>query len=245
MSATPGPGHNLPVDDKLKRATELIGAANVWITSTPEVKDEEVAKALQDFLEQIMKAHKALDGQRLEENRAHTAAQKAKYEAPLSQLDTAKTTLAKRRTAYLDKKQAELDAERARAQAEADRIAKEAEEARARAAVQAVTAGGDPLGAQRQAEEAAQRAEEALAKAEAIPERATVRGHHGTRARGVLETWRAEVTDLKLAYKFYGKHDLVRSAIKEAIERVATLHAKAEKDPLSAPEGVRFIVDRS
>lgn len=248
MSTTPGPGHNNPpptIDEKLTRANELIKTANVWITGTPEVKDEETAKALQDFLEMIQRGWKALDDQRLEENRAHTKAQKEKYESPLSQLVTAKSTLTKRRTAYLDKKQEELDAKRRAAEAEAERIRKEAEEAQAKAAVEATKAGGDPLGAQRRAEEAAAAAEAALAKAEAVPVRATVRGNYGTRSRGVLETWRAKVTDLREAYAHYGKHPDVREAMKEAIERVASAEAKVAQDPLSAPKGVEFYVTRN
>ena len=136
MSTAPGIGHNrapADTDPKITRATDLIAAANKWITDVPEVQDENVAKTLQDFLDQLQKGWKSLDDQRLDENRAHAAAQKAKYDAPLSQLVAAKTTLAKRRTAYLDKKQAELDAERRRKEAEAKRIADEAQEAAAKA----------------------------------------------------------------------------------------------------------------
>lgn len=248
-SGRPGAGHNNPPDPLILEADERIDTANKWLTERPEITDMDTADKANFFAGQCQATWKALDDQRLQENRAFQAVQDAKYKMPLALLKAAKDKVVALRTAFLKKEEDRLDAERRAAAAEVERKRKEAEEAVRRAQEAAKKKGADVLRAELAAGTAAEAVAEAEKQAEAIPDRARVTGVYSARAVGLRSYWSAEIEDISLAFKHYNKKGTgtkaaLEKVIRECIVKLATDDARIFKDVDKAPPGIKFIEER-
>lgn len=168
-------GANNPPDPLITEYLERIDTAEKWLAERPEITDETMADRAAFFISQVAATWKALDDQRKAESRTFKAAQDAKYNSPLTLLESAKGKLLVLRNAWLAKKQKKLDDERAAAQAEADRVARETAATLKAAQEEEAKKGRTSLRTEQAAAEAQEKLEEAKAKVEAIPERAQIR----------------------------------------------------------------------
>ena len=141
----------------------------------------------------------------------------ARYKPLVALLETAKTMLKPRLTVWLNAKELrrleavrKAEAEAYAAIQEAARLQAEAEKG---ASVQAVVA----------AEAVAATVEAAVKQADTIAEsRAQVRGDYSTRARSLRSQWKAELTSMDDAFRFYRNHPDVR----ETLEKLANKDAR-------------------
>ena len=208
-----GIGHNNPPDPFAAHETHILdlmelaeGALHGNTIETPEQ-----AAAIDELLDSIKEAAKALEATRKTENEPFDTG-KAKVQAiakPLaSKLDIAKETAIKALTPYRLKVQAEKDAEQERLRAEADRLA---EEARAKFVHSAPT----DLAARIEAEELAKVAKKANAAANKIDRSAT----------GLRTRYEAEITDPIAFGKWAWEHR--RPEYMKFLETLAASEARA------------------
>lgn len=219
---SPGIGDNQPPPAEAfrDRIDRLLDVANRWLKERPVILDEDMAAKCIDFLDQIGQEAKAVEEQRRAEKKPHDEAGRAvdaKYKPLTALLDTAKTMLKPRLTVWLNAKelrrQAAVLAAEAAAYAAMQEVARLEAEAAKGANVQAVVA----------AEDAAAIADAAVKQADAIAEsRAQVRGDYSTRARSLRGQWKAELTSMDDAFRFYRNHPDVR----ETLEKLANKDAR-------------------
>jgi hypothetical protein len=244
-----GIGGNNPPDPLILEADERIDAANRLLTEHAAVTDMETADRVNFFAGQIQATFDALDGQRLQEGRDFTAAQKAKYHTPLELLKAAKAKVVALRVAFLKREEDRLADQRRQAEAEAKAIADRAAAAAAKAEAEAKKKGGDPLRAEQEARRLAQEAQDAQEAAAAAPTKAAITGAYSARASSLKDYWSAEIEDLSAAFKHYnrkgtGTKAALEKVIRECIGRLADADAKLLKDETKAPPGIKFIKER-
>jgi hypothetical protein len=251
MNGTAGIGHNQPPDPLIVEAAERVDTANKYLIERgdPAKWTPEIADKANFFVGQIGGTFTALDERRKDENRAWLAKQDTIYKDPLALLTAAKTKLADLRRAYLKREEDRLAEEKQKADAAAAAAQKAAEEAERRAQEAATKKGGDPLRAELEAQRAKEAAEAAAQVAAAAPERAQITGQFSPRATGLKDSWRAEITDLSEAFKFYNKakniyKSALTAAITVAIQGFADRDARFLKDEAKAGPGVKFIRER-
>lgn len=246
-------GANMPpeTDPLIVEANERIDTGNRYLTERSDVSkwDKEIADKANAFIEQITGTYDALDKQRLQEGRDFKAKQEAKYKAPLSLLEAAKTKLTALRTKYLQNEEDKLKAERKKAEEAAAEAKRLADEAARRAEEEAKKKGGDPLRAELAAEEARKKAEALQEEAEAAPQKAQIKGTFSSRAKGLSDYWSAEVTDASLAARHYVKKGSFYKAefdagLKELVQKIANKDAVRQKVEPGEVPGIKFKKER-
>lgn len=237
----PGPGHNLPEDERAfagltERTDQCVETANRWLNERPELKTEDEAEKAADFLRQLRKLFNkkdgALDTARKDFNKPHEDAVKENNDRfrPLTRkVEIAMAALKKLQTVWLTKKEQELEEERRKAEAEAEAKRKAAEDAEKAAAEEQ---GGDVIGRQFEAEEAQRQADEAdkeaARAAKARPKTGSAFGAKGISLRKREMPVIIDVTKIparalkKLCDKPYVRDALTR-ALREDIEFARTL----------------------
>jgi hypothetical protein len=237
-------GNNNPPDQLLEEANERIDAANKWLTERPEITDDEIADKAGGFKAQLAATFKALDERRLAENRAHLAAQDAKYKTPLALLKAGLDAVDAKIRAYLKAKQDRLDEERRKQEAAAKAAQEAAAAAAKKAEEEASKKGGDPLRAQLAADQAKEKAAQAAQAAAAPAERAAIKGTYTQRAVTLKTYWSARIVDETAALKAYAKHPDIRAAALAAILKIAKDDAVATKDPAKAKPGIEYFSEQ-
>lgn len=246
-------GGNAPPDPLLAEAAERVDTANKYLIERgdPAKWTPEIADKANFFVGQIGETFTALDNRRKDENRAWLAEQDKKYKDPLALLTSAKAKLADLRRAYLKREEDRLAEERKKVEAAAELARKAAIEAENKAKEAAAIKGGDPLRAELEAQKAKEAADAAAEAAATAPTKAKIEGAYSTRATGLKDSWRAEITDISAAFKHYNgkKHpsrSILAAAVEAAIQSIADREARLLKteDAATFPPGIKFIKER-
>ena len=235
----PGSGHNRPPEPTpIERASELVAAANLWLTTVEAVADADQAGRAQTFVDQLRANRTDLDAALKAERAPHDQAIgeiKTRYTTPQGLTGIALRKLLDLLAPWLQREKTRIADEQAARKAEADRAAADAERLRREAA-----GAPDPVEAELRAQQAAKAAADAARLAARKPERAHVKGDMSPRAMGLTTRWHARVVDEKLALKSYAKNELVRATCLEVATRLATQLARSAKSKDAAPPGFEF-----
>lgn len=232
-------GHNSPppyraeiLEAHQKKAAEFLDAAGEWL-DLKEIGSAEQASELNDFIAGVKKVGKAVDEDRKTDKKPHDDAGKkvqAAYSPILDKMRLAIDRVTPMQTRWLTKVEAERQAEAARKQAEAEAAAREAEEAAAKAAARNDISGEvDAEAAQKRAKELQKDAARA-AKSKANVKSAT----GGARTASLRTTWRAKITNLRIAFmQFADEPELQELLVKlaERRARASDFDPEAEKIP--------------
>ena len=232
-------GHNRPPEPTpIERASELVAAANTWLTTVEEINDADRAGRAQTFVNQLRANRDDLDAALKAERKPHDDAIgeiKKRFTSPQSLTGIALQKLLALLKPWLGKEKQRLADEQAARQVEAEKTAAEAEALRKAAATAA-----DPVEAELRARDAAKAAEQAARAAARKPQRAQIKSDLAPRAMGLTTRWHARVVDEKAALKSYAKNETVRLACLEVATRLATQLARSAKTKDAAPPGFEF-----
>lgn len=227
-----------PPPDPLDTYEALIANANRWTAERPEIVDEEIAGAGQEFMVQLRQTRDALEAQMKAERQPldlMVAAIRIRYRTPLELIGIAMTRMGEKLAPWLKAKQDRLDAEAAQRKRDAEAAATAAAAA-ARAAEQSGTVESEL--AARDAAKAQTIAEKAAAKP---AERASVKGDLARRAMTMKTTHFAIVVDRDAALKSYAKSPAVRAvALIEATRLASALARETKGDASRCPKGFEF-----
>lgn len=205
-----------PIEPELapedKRVADHTAAATKWLERYPTIKNEEIAAACTDYLNQLDADWTALDERRKAERESHNKALKAiqdKYLPRLERIDICRRALRPLKQAWLRLRDARLKAER---EAE-DRKAAEAQRRADQLAEQAKAGGSNAVSQTIIALEATQEAERARQAAAAVPRRAQVRGTLGGRTHSLRTVWKALIVEQDLCYRHFRDHADVKAIL--------------------------------
>jgi hypothetical protein len=234
----PGIGHNLP--SAVDRADPLLANANRWRAERPEIDSEDIAKVGDDFIAQLRTLAADLEAEQDRETEPHEheiTAIKLRYRDVRAKVKLALDGMLAMASRWLVKKR-DLDAAAA---AEKKRIADEKIAEAVRLDEEANKAGAS-VEAQLAAQRAHEAAENSIRAAVAPPKRPRMKGDYSPRALGLVPRWHAEVDDVRLAFRHYGKIDQrLQADVEEAVKAAANRDARAKKREDAAPAGVRFV----
>lgn len=198
------------------RVRDFADAAGAWL-DLREIRDEEQAGKLKDFIDGARALWKQIDDGRKRDKEPHLTASKAvddAFKVLLGPIEKAVERTKQLQTAWLVAEKKRRDA----AQAEAQRIARE-QEAAAEAARRAAAERNDVMG-EAEAERAAAEAREAADLA-ARPARARITSATGGgRATGIKMRRVARITNLNVAFRHVSAEPAVVAAIQAALNTV-------------------------
>lgn len=221
---------------------DLLLEARNWADGTVAETQEQV-DAIAELIDGLNGGGKALEAERVKEKKPHDDAVKAiqdrynVYLAPTSnktvkgKVPLAIEALNAAKRPFLLAREAELEEQRRKAREEAEAKAREAAEA-------AKAASASDLNAQEEAD-AKLREAEAAQKAAKAAEKERAHAHGGGRAQGLRTVWRAEITDLNAATKFYWRTN--PDAFAQLVQKLADDDARQNR---RSAEGVTFREER-
>lgn len=213
------------------KAREFVDAAGEWL-DLGEIADETQAAKLNDFVAGVKAVMKTVDADRKLDKAPHDDAAKAVqgvYNPIIGMLKRAVERVEPLQRAWLQKEQERQRAEAARRAQEAAAAARAAEEAAQKAEARNDIAG--EVAAEAAAKEAARLQKEAARAEKAKAQVGSAGG--GARTASLRTSWRAEITNIRVAFLAFEDAPEVADLIRTLAERKARSSGfDAEKDTI-------------